>query len=213
MEIEPWPFDELDAEDAVDQHYEVLKELADCHAALGDIHLAREYYRRAAALAPGEAAPYVGLGTIAVQTGRLAEAETAFRAALSTTPASAEAYEGLAMVAQHRKDFPAAFEMYLKCLDLDGDNLVALLGLFQTSCQMGSFAKIIHYLELYLDKHPGDTAVLFCLASLYARQGQLASARDSLLALLALEPDKNEAAELLEEVRLASFAETTGIGR
>jgi cytochrome c-type biogenesis protein CcmH/NrfG len=75
---------------------------------------------------------------------------------------------------------------------------------------MGSFARIIHYLELYLDRHPGDTSVLFCLATLYAREGRLAEARQSLLALLALEPDKNEAANLLEEVRLAS-AETMGV--
>jgi Flp pilus assembly protein TadD len=210
METGDWPFDELEAEEAVDQHYEVLKELADCCTALGDVRLARECYRGAMALAPGEAAPHVGLGTIAIQTGRLDEAELAFRAALKTAPDCAEAYGGLAMVAQHRRDYTGAFEMYLRCLELDSDNLVAMLGLFQTSCQMGSFARIIHYLELYLDRHPGDTSVLFCLATLYAREGRLAEARQSLLALLALEPDKNEAANLLEEVRLAS-AETMGV--
>jgi tetratricopeptide (TPR) repeat protein len=211
MDMDNWPFEELEAEEVVDQHYDVLKELADCHAALGDIHLAREYYRRAMALAPNEAAPHVGLGTIAIQTGRLEEAEASFRAALKTSPDCAEAYGGLAMAAQHRRDYDTAFEMYLRCLELDADNLVALLGLFQTSCQMGSFAKIIHYLELYLDKHPGDTSVLFCLATLYARQGRLTDARESLLALLSLEPDKNEAADLLEEVRLASAAVTAGV--
>ena len=209
LDTDDQPGEEPQNHETLDQHYDVLKELADCHAALGDIHLAREYYRRAMALAPNEAAPHVGLGTIAIGTGRLEEAEESFRAALAVAPDCAEAYGGLAMAAQHRRDYDAALEMYQRCLESDADNLVALLGLFQTSCQLVSFAKIIYYLELYLDKHPDETSMLFCLATLYARQGRLSDARESLLALLAMEPDKIEAAALLEEVRLASAAVTT----
>ena len=91
--------------------------------------------------------------------------------------------------------------MHLKCLELDADNLVALLGLFQASVRMGTFAKVIRYLEIYLDRHPGDVAVLFCLATLYARDGRLEEAREALLSVLALEPDKKEAVELLRQVR------------
>lgn len=185
------------------QHYQVLRELGDCYAALNDAPRARSYYLEASALAPDEPGPFVGLGVLAIQSGRLDEAEQAFQTAARIQPSSAEAYGGLAMIRQQCRHYAAAFDMYLKCLELDSDNLVALLGLFQTSCQMGTFARVIHYLELYLDRHPGDTAVQFCLATLYAREGRLDEAEAALLTVLTLEPDKPEAEQLLEQVRQA----------
>lgn len=182
------------------QHFDVLMELGDCHAALGELEQAAACYEEAADLAPGRADPHVGLGVIALQDERPDDAERCFQAAAGRDADCAEAYGGLAMVRQQREDYAGAFDMHLKCLELDTDNLVALLGLFQMSCQMGTFAKVIHYLELYLQRHPGDTSVLFCLATLYAREGQLGAARHCLLSVLALEPDKAEARDMLRQV-------------
>ena len=193
--------DQFEVEEGLDQHYEVLKELGECHTALGNYDRARECYAQASRLAPDRAAPYVGLGVIGLQTGRVPEAERSFRQAVTLDPRCAEAFSGLAMIFQRERDYPAAFEMYLKCLEHDGDNLVALLGLFQTSCQMGSFAKVIHYLNVYLERHPADTSVLFCLATLYARDGRLDEAQEALLTILTLEPHNADAAKLLKEVQ------------
>jgi tetratricopeptide (TPR) repeat protein len=189
-----------DAADARHQHFEVLEELGNSYATLGQYERAEDCYTAAALLEPHRAGPFIGLGVVALQLRRLADAHAAFQTAALRESDSAEAYGGLAMVKQQQGDFAGAFDMHLKCLQLDADNLVALLGLFQTSCQMGTFAKVIHYLEVYLQRHPGDAAVLFCLATLYAREGQLETARQCLLSVLALEPDKQEAANLLQEV-------------
>ena len=188
-------------EEGLDQHYEVLKELGDCHASLGNHDRARQCYEEAAVLAPEKAGPAVGLGVVELQSDNPDAAERAFRRAVAIDPDSAEAYGGLAMVAQRRGRYPEAFDLYMACLDKDADNLVALLGLFQTSCQMGSFGRVIGYLEAYLGRHPGDTSVLYCLATLQARDGRLDDARRALEQILALEPDSPEAADLLEEVR------------
>ena len=184
--------------------------MGDCHAALADYPKARQYYLQALALARNEAGPYVGLGAIAMQQGQLTEAIASFNLALNMDDASAQAYGGLAMAYQQLKQYPRAQQMYLKCLELDSDNLIALLGLFQTSCQMGTFARIIYYLELYLAAHPDDTAVLFCLATLYAREGELAKARQALVTVLALEPDKPEASQLLAQVQRAYSSAASG---
>lgn len=184
------------------QHYAVVKELGDCYAALGEFDRARACYGQSAALAPESPGPHLGLGVVAVQAGRPDEAERAFADALRKDDNCAEAYGGLAMIRQQQRDYSQAFDLYLKCLERDSDNLVALLGLFQTSCQMGTFSMVIHFLEVYLDKHPGDTAVLFCLATLYAREGRFVEAQNALLDVLTLEPDKAEAADLLAQVRL-----------
>jgi Flp pilus assembly protein TadD len=187
-------------EEGLDQHYEVLKELGDCHTALGHYDRARQCYEEAALLAPDRPGPHVGRGVIGLQTGGLDEADRAFRRALDLDGRCAEACAGLAMVCQQRRDYPQAFDMYMRCLERDADNLVALLGLFQASCQMGTFARVTRYLEVYLDRHPGDASVLYCLATLYARDGRLAQARETLQAILALEPAHAEAAALLKDV-------------
>jgi len=182
------------------QHYEVLQELGDCYASVGNYAQAQQCYEKAASLEPDEPGPYVGLGVVALQQELLNDAEIAFRVACRLDPDSAKAYAGLAMVAQQKKEYPQAFELYMKSLELDSDNITALLGLFQTSCQMGSFAKVIHYLQVYLNMHPGDTSVMFSLAALYMKESQLEQSRKILLDILALDPANQEAANLLEEV-------------
>jgi tetratricopeptide (TPR) repeat protein len=198
MELRP---DGFVVEEGLDQHYEVLKELGDCHTALGHYDRARQCYEEAALLAPDRPGPHVGRGVIAFQTGGLDEAAQAFREALRLDARCGPAYGGLAMVNQQRQDYAAAFDLYLKCLEIDTDNLTALLGLFQTSCQMGTFSRIVHYLQVYLDRHPGDVSVMFCLAALQARDGRPDQAREMLLKILALEPAHAEAAALLAELK------------
>jgi len=182
------------------QHYEVLQEFGDCYTSVGNYTQAQQYYEKAAVLSPDEADPYVGLGVVALQKNLLDDAEIAFRVACRLDANCAKAYAGFAMVAQQRADYKQAFEMYLKSLELDTDNLIALLGLFQTSCQMGSFSKIIHYLEAYLNMHPGDTSVMFPLAALYMKDGKLEESQKILLDLLTLDKSHTDAANLLEEV-------------
>jgi tetratricopeptide (TPR) repeat protein len=182
------------------QHYEVLMELADCLANVGKYDEAKEHYEEAAQLDCDAAGPYVGLGVVALQNEKLDDAEIAFRVGCRLGPDCGKAYAGLAIVAQHRGNFPEAFKMYLKCLELENDNLTALLGLFQASCQMGSFEKIIHYLQVYLEMHPGDVSVMFALATLYMKDKKLDESRKILRDVLALQPEYGEAAKLLEEV-------------
>jgi len=182
------------------QHYEVMQELGDCYASIGNHVEAQRCYEKAASLAPDEPGPYVGLGVVALQKNLLDDAEIAFRVASRLDANCAKAYAGLAMVSQQRGDYKQAFELYLKCLELDTDNLTALLGLFQTSCRMGSFGKIIHYLEVYLGMHPGDTSVMFSLAALYMKDGQIEQSQKILMDILALDPANKDAANLLEEV-------------
>lgn len=182
------------------QRYEVLRELGDCHTSVGNYDQAQRYYEKAASVSPDEAGPYVGLGVIALQKNLLEDARVAFRVACRLDPDCSKAYAGLAMAAQQSGDHKLAFDMYLKSLELDANNLTALLGLFQTSCRMGSFVRVTYYLERYLDMHPGDTSVMFSLAALYMKDGRFEQSKKILLDILALVPSSKDAVNLLEEV-------------
>ena len=182
------------------QHYEVLMELGDCLTNVGKYDEAQVHYEKAAQLDQDAAGPYVGLGVIALQKEKIDDAEIAFRVGCRLEPNCGKAYTGLAIVAQHRGNYPEAFKMYLRCLELENDNLTALLGLFQASCQMGSFEKITHYLKVYLEMHPGDVSVMYALATLYMKDKKLDESRKILRDVLVLQPGYGEAAKLLEEV-------------
>ena len=182
------------------QRYEVLQELGDCYTTVGKFSDAQRCYEKAATLDPDEPGPYVGIGVVALEEEQFEDAEIAFRVACRLDSNCAKGYAGLAMVAQQRADYPQAFEMYLKCLELDSENLTALLGLFQTACQMGSFSKVIHYLEVYLNMHPGDTSVMFSLGALYMKNEQFVESRNTLLDVLTLNASNQDAVNLLEEV-------------
>ncbi|MCK4275929.1 MAG: hypothetical protein KAX78_05410, partial [Phycisphaerae bacterium] len=156
MTVPPIPADQLRRSSPPAQHYEVLKELGDCYAALGECEHAGYCYERAASVAPAEPGPYIGLGVIHLQDEQHDRAREAFQIAVELRPEDPEGYVGLAAVYQQTADYPAAFDMYLRCLERDADCLIALLGLFQTSSQMGTFSQIIHYLQVYLQKHPDD---------------------------------------------------------
>lgn len=192
------------------QHYELMREMGDCYTQLGDFEQARHCYEKAAALEPDEDGPYVGTGVIALQEGRVDDAELAFRVALRLNRDSSRAWAGLAMIRQQTGDLSGAFDCYLKSLNLDSDNLTALLGLFQVSCQMGSFGRVIEFLKVYLDMHPGDTAVMFCLATLYVKEHNPQQAQRLLEDILVFEPDNADARNLLEEVEHIQ-AQHTGV--
>jgi len=182
------------------QHYEVLQEMADCFASVGNYKQAQKYYEKAAVLSPDAPEPYVGLGVVALQNNQLDDAEIAFKVACRLNADCAKAYAGLGLASQQKSDYKQAFEMYLKSLELDTENLIALLGLFQVSCQMGSFAQVTHYLEVYLNMHPGDISVMFPLAALYMKDGRFTESKKVLLDVLALDEKHMDAANLLEEV-------------
>lgn len=187
---------------ATDMHrrYLELKQRGDDCAARLDYAGSRHFYLSAQAILPQEVDAYLGLGAAAIAFDDWHAARSAFEQARQADSSCCEAYVGLAIVHQQAQDFPRAFDNYLKCLELNSDNLTALLGLFQTSCQMGTFFKIIRFLEIFLAKHPDDAAVLFCLATLQARDGQFAQARQSILRVLRLEPGKSEAIRLLTQI-------------
>ena len=181
-------------------HCQLLLQMGDGCYAIEDYGQARSYYEQAALLGPDEADPYVGLGMLDYQNGNIDDSELAFKVACRLDHGCSKGYLGLAMIAQQKDNHGYAFDMYLKSIECDSDNLLALLGLFQTSCKMGTFGNITRYLEHYLRTHPADTSVMSCLASLYIRDNKFDIAKNMLDKILSIVPEDEVAVNLLEEV-------------
>lgn len=196
----PKPFTMATLGQMSEQRYYALKELADCYVEMQRYPEAGKTYKEAIELRPDMYEAWLGLGLLAVQANQLSVAEDALNRVLEIDPDCAQACAALAVTHQKGENHNAAFDMYLRALELDADNMLALLGLFQTSVKLGSFAKIIYYLELYLDCHEDDASVLFCLATLYGKEGRYEKARDLLRRVVAIEPGKAEAVALLSKL-------------
>lgn len=191
-------------------HYESLRDRADACTIDGDLHQARRLYASALDCQPSRAEARVGLGVVEMAEGRTAQARHHFEAALALDAGCVEACAALALIHQEAREYEAAFDLYLRCLRLDGDHMLALLGLFQVSCQMGTFEMITRYLKLYLARHGDDVAVLFCLATLHARGGALKAAREAIARVLLLQPAHAEAAALARRIDQAIRLQGSG---
>jgi len=86
------------------QRYEVLQELGDCYASIGNYDQAQKHYEKAASSGPDEPGPYVGLGVVALQKNLLDDAGIAFKVACRLDPDCSKAYAGLGLVAQQSGD-------------------------------------------------------------------------------------------------------------
>jgi tetratricopeptide (TPR) repeat protein len=182
------------------QHFEISQELGSCYAQLGDYQQARACYQKAAGLEPNDPGPYIGAGTIALDEGRLGDAEMAYCAALCLDPHSSAAYAGRARIAVQQNELQQAFSLYITCIELDPDNLMALLEFYQVSNQLGSHDRVQGYLNTYLERHPGETSVMCCLAVLHMNNYQYVQAQTLMRDALALEPDNIMALGLLDKI-------------
>ncbi|GIV60570.1 MAG: hypothetical protein KatS3mg043_1659 [Rhodothermaceae bacterium] len=181
-------------------------------------HLRRERSRLAALLEtlPGDAtAPdFAGApdnpffralraGHDALRTGRLDEAETRFRQALTLYPdyaRDASPYHGLAAVYRARADTAALVDILTRFLDVSDAGAAEARELAALHRAAGRTEAARRYLERTLDVEPLDAPTHAALAELYTEAGDLERAVRARRAVVALDPvDRARALYLLAE--------------
>ncbi len=180
--------------------YEVLMRRADfCSASAASEH-ARQCYIKASMLAPDRGEPYVGLGIVSLQQNDLAGAQAAFETACRLDERCEGAFCGLGIVHQQKGNCQKALSMYSRCLELDGDDMTALLGLLEISHRTGDLDEIEYFLRRYLAHYRHDVAIMLCLASVHLQAEQFVAARQILTDVLVLDADNITAVDLIEEL-------------
>lgn len=180
--------------------YDVLMRRADFCVASAKSKGALRYYIKASALAPNRPEPYVGLGVISLHQNDLRSAQAAFETACRLDETCEGGFCGLGIVYQQQGNWQKALSMYSRCLELDGDDMTALLGLLEISHQTGDLEEIEYFLRHYLATYPHDIAIMLCLASVYLQEEQFDAARHVLTDVLILDADNTTAVDLIEEL-------------
>ena len=177
--------------------YEINKELGECYLFMGDFDKAEEYYRKAANSNTENAAPYMGLATVAVQRSELDKALVLYQKAASVEETD-KALCGIGLVYMEQGKHEEAFEHFARALNKASDNIVALNCLVREAYQIGRVESVLPYLEDALRTGVEAEAVRVTLAGCLIYLGRGDDARQHLEAVLGANPANNSAKELFD---------------
>ncbi|BCS87878.1 tetratricopeptide repeat protein [Pseudodesulfovibrio sediminis] len=180
--------------------YEINKELGECYLFMGELDKAEEYYKKAVSSNGIHPDPYLGLATVAVQRGDLADAMVMYEKAHNIEPTD-KSLSGIALIRMENGEQEAAFSMFVEAVKLNPENMVALFSLIRLGHELDRVAEIVPYLEGYLEIDPGKQEVRYSLAGCLVVLDQRDAAREQLETILEMSPDNESAKEMLAQIQ------------
>ncbi len=178
--------------------YEINKELGECYLFMGDYSKAAEYYEKAAGCGFSNAAPYLGLATIAVQEGRLGAAKD-YYAKAAAIEEDDKALAGMALVEMEQGAHAEAFELFSSALRYNPSNMIAINCLVQEGHYLGKLGEVVPHLEACLGTEDSE-AVRFTLAGCLTALNRAEEAKEQLRILLGRNPNNIGAQELYARI-------------
>jgi tetratricopeptide (TPR) repeat protein len=142
---------ELDGEDPLALCY-----IGECHEQLGELVLAKGFYKQSLALAPTLPDAWLGLGIVVDLEGDTQEAITLIKTALELDPENAGIYSVLAGAYEKLGDSELAQENYLMALELDPLDEEALSSYIDLLLELSiplARKYMVNYCEEYTDNH------------------------------------------------------------
>lgn len=166
----------------------------------GSLEAAAAIYEVVLATNPGQARALCGKAALKANANSWSEAEALFMAAKQSDARCDIAYAGLGMCAAQTGNFPKAWELYLEALNLNPENLRAVLGVIELGYPMKKLAEVETAVRGYLELHPADCNFIYSLAGCLFAQARYAEAYAELDRLLMFEPENRHALELKQMI-------------
>ncbi len=176
--------------------YEINKELGECYLFMGDLDKSEEYYRKAINFDGANAAPYLGLATIAVQRAKLDEAMVLYTKAHSLEETD-KTLTGIGLVHMEQNAHELAYDHFSRALDRNPENMIALNCLVREGYYLGRLADVVPALEASMKVSAEANAIQVSLAGILISLGRTEEAKSHLEAVLGLDPSNANAQELI----------------
>ncbi len=177
--------------------------LAESFYALGEYDQALDFTAKAESYRKNDPVLLDLRGFILIGLGRLDEASKAFNGVLSAWPNDIEARFGLAEIDVCAGKVSAAADEYLGALQRNPQNRKALLSLAIISRENGNAAAARDYIAKALRYHGDNPQVFYYAAYVAAQDGQMGEAENRVRGALSLNPDYDDARELLGSILYA----------
>lgn len=184
----------------VDARAEALCEEGDNLARASRNNEATERYREASKIAPQYARAYRGMGVIALNEQKFADAEGYFRRALMSDRDDVKSELGIAMILGQTNRKKDSIETYGNVLKRYPANLIAVRQYLQLAYELKEYSGLEGVLRGYLATDSTNADMQFCLAGCLYKQGRLEESRKEAEATLKANPYHASSKELLAEI-------------
>ncbi len=101
-------------------------------------------------------------------------------------------------------DLKAAEEYFCQALDANIDNLLAIKSLIDVSYKIENFDRAQSYLKRFLEIYPANINMLFAMAGIQFKRGEIEDSLQTLDTVLLLDPKHQYALDFQNSVRTVS---------
>ena len=138
---------------------------------------------------------------IRVARDEIEEAVRFFEKAIVEDNNCDNAIAGLGICAMKSNDAEKAWTYYTRALNMNPENIRALVGLVQLGYSLERLPEVEQALSVYIEMHPADLGMLYSLAGCQFRLNKLEESKENLQKILLFEPDNANAIELLGKIQ------------
>ena len=172
----------------------------------GDLERGEKVYDEVLKNDPVCARALCGKGTLAAARGDWNTAYRYFEQAQRLEGAYDLPYAGLGLYYSWKGDVDQSWNHFCKALDLNPENLRALLGIIEVGLPQKRYLDVERYLSAYLEIHPADLDFLYTMAGCYYAQGRVGEAVDALNKITMFDPQNPKALELKSMIESSGVA-------
>jgi tetratricopeptide (TPR) repeat protein len=178
----------------------VLSEMGDCKAIMGDMKEARGFYEEGLLNNADDVRSLAGLGVVCLLEENLTNAGLYFGKALKAEKEDPKALCGLAMLRNMEGKARDAHDLFAQALVNAPENLTALFELVKCAYGLELFDEAERHLRNYLRYHPADMKILFSLAGVLIKMDKRNEALEKIETILLFDPKFEGAWEMQQMI-------------
>ncbi len=186
-------------------------ERAELAARNREFEKAHELLARAETLNPRSAKVLRTRGAVFLAQSEQRKAKDYFEKALQIDSRDTKSLSGAGMCEIMDKQFESAYGKFLRVLEQEPNQLIAIMQLVECSYALNRFTDLEGVLRRYLAANPGDLGMQYCLAGCLFKKGDLVSAEEWLQKIAQKEPTHKGIPELEKAIRDAKGASANTI--
>ena len=147
----------------------------------------------------------MGLGLLELYKENTKQAENYLIKAIKLNPQSDKAFCAMGILKTNTNDLDESEKCFCRALDLNVDNILAIKSLIEISYKTENFIRVQNYLKHFLEIHPANINMLFAMAGIQFKRGEIEDSLQTLDEVLLLDPKHQHALDFQNSVRTVSF--------
>jgi glycosyltransferase involved in cell wall biosynthesis/Flp pilus assembly protein TadD len=173
-----------------------------------EYNLALEYLSQALEMDPRSVRALRACGAVYLAENNAAAAQSYFSRALDLDAKDPKTLSGLGMCEMREGSAETAYQYFLKALDLEPYHLVTILQFVECCYIVNRYDDLIRILTNFVDTHPDDLEMKYCLAGALYKQGAHQESERILDEILAQAPNHLGSKQLKDMIREAAETQT-----